>query len=305
MEDFQLEEELSGMDEKQERAAIKQHLLASWAHHKKGAWVKMCRFANWVDRAAEYDGQWSWTVLRLLHYALTENFLDGCGLQALFKPNDRFVQAGGGDGGEDRTEVSRSNEVVERFRNALKSNTQLSLAMLLEPQSRWKARVLYVFVAPIRRWYGLQSCRIRSCPAMLGFLIEQIGQGEINKPYKETLELFSDAAVLQKIGLQTDFLPHDAKKDPHHPSIAEQDEICSVVVNYTFSLICSRFRRLQYLTHGWAGRQVEFISEHTRRRALQDLAAQQEAFRAAGTKTLPSGGSFRIAPTSTQCRCSS
>lgn len=283
--DLGLVAEFADLPDHQQSAIIKERLASLDAHRRKGTQVKMCRFANWVDRAAEYDLEWTWTVLRLLHYALSENLVDKCDWAALFQPSAGSAQAHSDKQEQQRLEVSRSNEVVARFRNALKNNVQLSLAMLLEPASRKRARMLFLMVAPIRHWYGRQSRRIRSCPALLGFLKEQVGRGDINVPYRETLGLLSDASVLEKIGLQTSFPSHLPLPDADHPAVAEEDQMAEMTVKYAFALIASRFKRLQFLTHGWSGRQVDFLLDGKQASALKDLFAERDAHAAAALRT--------------------
>lgn len=172
--DLGLADELVGLTEAEGCRVIKQRLIDDGAHHKKGAQVKMCRFANWVDRAIEYDKGWAWMLMRLVHYALHEGLLRGCEWEKLFQASGEPVEK---KDDEKRVEVARSNDEVNRFRTALKNNVQLSLALLLDPSTRVRTRLLSSLVAPLRKWYGEQSCFIRSTPALLLFVRRQVEGG--------------------------------------------------------------------------------------------------------------------------------
>lgn len=282
MSDLGLDVELVGLSESEEFEVIKGHLQALWAHTKKGTQVKMCRFGNWVDQARERDQTWTWFLLRLVHYALSENLLDGCDWEQLFKPSG----AAQASSGEERVEMTRSNDVVRHYRSALKSNVQLSLAMLLDPTTRSKTRMLYLFVAPLREWYGRQNTALRSCPALLKFLKQQIGERAVNQPYRDMLKLLSDSDILDKIGLRVGFTSSYEVPDADHPWLAEQDQVADMAAQYVCGLVCSRFTRLQYLTHGWAGRQVEFLFEGKDEAAGQALMSEHAEYLLACQQTL-------------------
>lgn len=282
--DLGLEMEVIGKSDSEVFMLIMDSLRAGAYHLKKGTQVNMCRFANWVDKAAEFDQTWTWTLLRLVHYALVEGLMEECKWQSLFKASG-IAATPGGD--EDRVEMTRGNDGVKQFRAALSNNVELSLAMMLEPTSRAKARLLSELVAPIRKWYGQQSHKLRSCPAFLGFLKEQLLGRGIYSPLRDSFRLLGDSSLLDKVGLQVSFPAVYETMSPEHPVIADQDGTANPFSLYISALVVGRFKRLQFLTHGWTGRQVEFLSPEAEivDKAKGSLISEHMAFQSAQEQT--------------------
>ena len=278
-----MQAEILGMTDAETFTAIKQRLLDEEFHLKKNSQVKSCRFGNWVDAAAQFDKGWTWTVLRLLHYAISEGMLSGCAWQELFKASGPRAASAS----DERVSMAQSNEVVKRFRAALKSNVQLALAMMLEPMCREKARLFSDLAMPIRAWYGHQSTRLRSAPAMLEFMQEQICGGGLFTPLRQTLAMLSDISFLERIGLQVYFPGHHKPLHVDHPLVAEQDAMACLAARYAVALVASRWKRLEFLKMGWTGRQVEFLSSDPRvvECAVRDIFAESVAFEEASKQT--------------------
>lgn len=122
-------------------------MRTAWGAHVKGAQVKMCRFANWVDRAEEFDASWSLSWLRVQVYGLQEGHFNFTNRQALLAKSSG--PSGEAEAGE-RVDTSRSNDPVNQFRSACKSNISVAGLVLCQPNARSTMRALYGLVKPIR-----------------------------------------------------------------------------------------------------------------------------------------------------------
>lgn len=286
--DLGMSDELNIMDytEAEECAMIVDRIRHRPDYHIKGSTVKVCRFANITDSLAAHDESWTWAKLRLMHYASEEGILQNVDWEGLFKASsgamgDTVVGANG------RVEVGRSNDLVKKYRAALKSNVELALAIMLNPTSRAIGRVLFKLVGPIRKWYGEQNSLLRSTSAMLKFFKTDVEGGRINAPLRDTLRFLQDASLLQDIGLQVYFPPKHQSWGEHHPWLADQDYIAELAARYACSLVKGRWKRLQHLTHGWTGRQVGFCSdnEETRVRTSREFVSEFNAYEEACKQT--------------------
>ncbi|CAK0888485.1 unnamed protein product [Prorocentrum cordatum] len=285
--DLDMSEELASKDlkEHEEFKLITKKIQEQPGYHNKGDNTKICRFANVTDVLADYDNRWTWATVRLLHYSLSEGFIDNVDWAALFKVSPSGGGTDGSEGG--KLGVAKSNELVKKYRAALKSNVKLALAMKLNPTTRATGRILFTLVGPIRKWYGQQNKEMRSAPAMLKFMKAEVGDQKMREPLIQTVRLFEDSDVLDKIGLQTQFGEHHECFDEHHPWIADQDYLADLAVRYSLGLVAARFKRMEYLTHGWTGRQAEFLSTDpaVREKAEKDFFEEHAAYADAEKQT--------------------
>lgn len=264
--------------------SLKQSMFDDPNRRLKGSVVKMCRFANFVDKAREMDPSWH-TVLLVVLYLGFQTGLVEIGKVVVEMPK---LPPAGDSTSDGRTPVPRGNDQLTQFRDNAKHNVRLVANLMLDPHTRVYCRILWTLCMPIRTWYGRQSVRLRSAQAMAEWVQEQVSGG-LNTPLKETWALLSDVSILEMLGL--DLRVDDVVKQVTllHPALASQDRVASMSGEHTRHLIGSRAKRMLYMTVGLAGQQALFVDpdEGRRERAARDLLSLRDAVHSAETRAEP------------------
>ena len=268
------------------KVRIRDCLKLDWNARCAGTTVKKCRFANWVDRAQEYDRSFTFTKMRVQYYGLQERLfskdfrekLAADVMKAAAAEADSAQQLG-------RVSMANSNDAVKKLREANKSNVQLTATLLSDPLCRPRMRLLWRFCAPIREWYGKQNRRLRSCHEHREFMQTQVHQ-HFAEPLRATWRLLADGRLLGEIGLQCDLNPMLMQCNKDDPVVAYENALAATCGAYVVALLSRRSRRMLYLTHGWTGQQALFTSndERCRQVAADKLMGQFRAFEKATTR---------------------
>lgn len=252
-----------------------------WNNDRLGSGVRMCRFANLVDKLREFDERFHWTLLRVLYLGLTEGTFSADGLEQslrlLHKPEAV------GESGEGKVQVERSNDVIRRFREANKNLVQLSAQILSDPATQPLCRLIAELVWPPRAWYSEAIVMLKSPGGLrLGF-DEQLVGGKIFDHKRLTLAQLSDSSVPVRLQLTLEVTDELMASDGDHPTIGVDSYISDLAGRYIMSLVSARALRLAYLWCGWAGRQAALVAGDPEvvRAACEELTRQRMAYQAA------------------------
>ena len=265
-------------------------LKIRWANHHVGSNVKMCRFANFVDKARTYDKDYHWTALRVVYLGLQEAIFTSEKLEkaagSLRRPAARV------DEGGERVAVAQSNEEIRAWRDANRNTVQLAAQMLLETSTHNLTRLVERFTRPIREWHGDQSHRLRDTESFRAWIVRQV-RGDMWSQMKQTLALLSDTGALQHIGFDMGISTTELwQYGVDHPEVAASDGLASSTGAYAFSLVSARASRLMYLWAGWTGLQCLFVSDddEAKKHVVDLLAVQANAHEAVAARTEVSRG---------------
>lgn len=194
----------------------------------KGTQVKMCRFANWVDRSSEFLGSYSAFLLRLLYVGLTEGHFTNDSLHEVL---DKIsVPQPAGDSHE-RMSIERGQDAMRSFRGLVKNNVRLAATLMLQPMTARRVKVLTHLVSEIRLWYGKQSKGLRPTTAHSEWIQSQVA-GAIFEPLQATAAMLSSRRALDAIDMRLDLLIEELQWAPEHPAVAEEDEVASLAGEY-------------------------------------------------------------------------
>lgn len=155
-------------------------------------------------RGREYDESWTFQALRLIYFGLSQGVFSQSSLSATLEPAKRPTQEASATG-EHRVSMAASNDLVNQFRAAARSNANCAAALIMDPLCRPRLRLLVSGVAEIRGWYGEQSKRLRSSQEMCTWMVEQVVGGGINVPLQKTLSLAGDGIFVSKLDMLVDF----------------------------------------------------------------------------------------------------
>ena len=262
-------------------------LKNDWNARHAGTGVKKCRFANWVDRAPEYDQSLTFTNIRILYYGKQENLFSEESLTRLRTTSAAAKKSEESDQLE-RANMANSNDPVKKLREANHSNVHLTAILLADPLCRPRLRLLSTLCSPIRQWYGFQSKGLRSTHEHRAFIQKQVGE-HFAEPLRLTWKQLCDGAVLSHIGVECDLNPTLMQCHRDHPLVAHDDALAHTCGAYVTALVAHRSKRLLYLTHGWTGQQARFTSDdvEVRQAAADQLMQQHRAFEQAKLRREP------------------
>ena len=261
--------------------AFIEYLKQDWENFCVGTGVKMCRFANFVDKGVEYDKRWTWMLTRLLFLGTQERIFTKAKLihakTDVLLPN--LVEQGG-----ERVSVAQSNEAIRRFRDANKNLVQLGVQLLGDPTVHSISRVLCFFSQPVRRWYGAANADVRSPSEMEEWMYVQM-HGGLWKPLQETFAQLREQWLLGKVGIECSFTEEELLSESDEAFQHSQDQLATLCARYCYEMVGARCIRLLYLWQGWTGRQILFNSrdpavvEQTENAYSEELRAWQAAQR--------------------------
>lgn len=255
-------------------SAMRQH----WTTKRKGAKVHLCRFGDFINKAAEADKYHHFFLLRCLHLGLDEGMFGEAVLEVLRRPQK--LNTPDLDKQEAKIEVARSNDAHQSIRSLAKNNIAVAAIMLSDPLTQVRARCVHMLPAPMSSWFSVQSRTLRSSSEAANWLLQQV-TGTIWTPFRQVVGQLSDSSVLESLGMTLSFFPGVEEYALDDPIVVENDEVAELAGLFVLALLGCRDRRLMYITEGWTGLQALFFSDcaDDRMQACTRLRKQYEAFR--------------------------
>jgi hypothetical protein len=261
---------------------MKQH----WSLRQKGTKVALCRFGNFVQAAADFDGAWNFMLLQILYYGMMTDMFDASTFRHLSQVQECAGSSSSSSSSaakpDGRNAVPRGNDEVNKLRQLITSNLQLAALMLSDPGNQLKCKVMFSCSGPVRAWYSEQSHVLRSCAESKDWLCKQVA-GAIHAPLKDTLAILAAMADLQAIGVEMTVRPHMLTLRPEHPKVQEDAALADFIGQWIMILCGCRVKRQLWMTAGWAGLQSQLYHESADRRqkVINKMKVQAAAFTAA------------------------
>lgn len=213
-------------------------LFAQAVQHKMPK-VSMCRWFAFVDAMEALLPQWS---ARLAIYTFVALQFGRLGEVKTTK----FAQAQLSKlkPGEDvqRATTAQDKEDVRRLRLSCASTMVYAIKLLSDGDLRRLSQGLVLMVAPLRAWYGQQSCSIRSGEESLRFFAG-MAQAEALKPMQATLDCLQDIEFWSAVGISVVVAASAGLSppvDPESPLVLGENDLSSVLGELPMNLVSRR-----------------------------------------------------------------
>ena len=190
------------------------------------------------------DGPY-WQTLDNLFYAVRQEML-----RMQEDPELPEVLQKVGDRGDD----------ADKLKSACRSALQITTAVLCDPDCKRREKMICTIVAPVRKWHGNQSRRLRSTHEIGRWMENQL-KGDGVAPLCASISLLCERTALQRMGFEYIF-PQDALEvGDDHPFFIRERLYAHKAASLIMSLVGFRFRRQVWLWVGWPGQAAGMSSE--------------------------------------------
>lgn len=190
----------------------------------KGPKLQLTRWDSWSVCCDFFDSIWHRRLVVLLYYCLSHGFLDGSALsKTLVLKGERASAVAAVDGAETGAERKKAVASVRSLGKNTVHTTMLILAASWPLQRRM--RLIMKLVEPIRKWSSWQARTIKDARGALSYYVKMAGPFALEALIC-ILKSLLDVMSLQRMGFFTEEadLDLDARTDPFHPQVLEEDE---------------------------------------------------------------------------------
>lgn len=250
-------------------------LQAHWSLQRRNPKVALCRFGAFIQHVSEFDSNWHFMLIQVLHYCMQEGLFDPDTARLDLK---EAAKESGGNGSEQRTTMKSHQDPVARLRASCRGNLHVAAIILGEPRHQMLCRAMFLLSSKVMEWYSEQSKRLRSVGETRAWLMQQ-AVGGLLAPLRETVKLLSDATILGRCGMGEEELGDLSRLDANHVEVAKHGDAADMMGKWVLKLLSHRVRRMLFLTSGWQGFQGRLVAgtEQQQNLSIGQLRAECEA----------------------------